>query len=376
MASNDFMANVMNAINGVDNYTESNNPIVLGLGFHKFDGNVTTQEVMEQIGADFQVEKQPIARLTPDMMEAITNGLPIILPPSMIIGTHAATVNMRDNTTLGVVGSDYGVIQNTQGLDILDLLCNAEISGGNYQIVSGGLVHDSDPYIQVRLPNEIRVNGDNSRTDLYASFHTRHDGKGGLKVAISAIRIVCQNTFTANFKSKTKLNFRHTKNVGQLLNFESGDNIKRLTKMIEGFNIFSAEHLNKLNALAKQQITEQYINEVCNQVFVNDAELQKLARQHNYNWDVVSIANPETPDKPKTISVRAQNQIQAFRNTLESGIGQDTNRGSKYWLYNGLTNYFSNDYEYTSAEKRFANLTEGTASEKINSALEFMLAEV
>ena len=378
MAQNEntnFMASVMNAINGVSNNNGNASALTLGLGFHKFNGTETVREVLESIGADFHVEKQDIVRLPKDIISQIRQGLAVTIDPSLIIHTHCATVNTRDNSTLGVVGSDYGVIQNTKAFDILDLLTgNKEY--GNFNIVSAGIVHDADPYIQVRIPREIRINGDNSNTELYASFYTRHDGKGGLKVAVSAIRVVCQNTFTANFQSKMKITYRHTKNVDKLLNFDDGDNVKRVSRIIEGFNVFTTEHIQKLNHLASQQITERYINEFCNRIFVNDEELQKLARQHGYNWESVEIPNAEDPTKPRTISKRVVNQISKYRETLENGIGQDTNRGSRLWMWNGLTNYFSNVYDYPSHEKRFNNLMLGTATEKMNNAIELLETEL
>lgn len=368
--NDNFMQNVMNAFAGIPTTTPTKreNALTKGLGFHKFDGSVSVDEVMQQIGADFNVEKQRLVRLTPEMVEAITLGVPVTIPTECLINTHCATVNTRDNSTLGIVGSDYGVIQNSKGLEILDLLTNAEIAGNNYQIVSAGLVHDSDPYVQVRLPNEIRVNGDNSKTEFYASFYTRHDGKGGLKIAMSAIRVVCQNTFNANFSSKQKMTYRHTKNVEKMLDFDNGDNIQRIQRIVAAFNVFTSDHLATLNHLAEQRITERYINQFCARIFIMDEENRKLAQQYNYNWDLLNA-------NTRTNLTRSINQITEFRNVLENGAGQDTNRGSKLWLYNGLTNTFSNA-DYKTPEKRFDFLTQGSGYEKSQTALEYLMAEV
>ena len=99
-----------------------------------------------------------------------------------------------------------------------------------------------------------------------------------------------------------------------------------------------------------------------------DEENRKLAQQYNYNWDLLNA-------NTRTNLTRSINQITEFRNVLENGAGQDTNRGSKLWLYNGLTNTFSNA-DYKTPEKRFDFLTQGSGYEKSQTALEYLMAEV
>ena len=59
-AEKNFMENVMNIFNETETTT---NAMTLGLGFHDFRGkNATTKEVIEQIGANFNVEEQKLVR--------------------------------------------------------------------------------------------------------------------------------------------------------------------------------------------------------------------------------------------------------------------------------------------------------------------------
>jgi hypothetical protein len=77
-----------------------------------------------------------------------------------------------------------------------------------------------------------------------------------------------------------------------------------------------------------------------------------------------------------------KNKIKRFRDILESGDGQYTNRGTKLWLFNATTNNFShdsygnaiNDDETARATKRFDSMMKGSAYNKMNAVYELLAA--
>jgi len=378
----DLMEQVQNAINGNTIATEqktAENALTLGLGFHKFDGKVSVKEVMQQIGADFNVSKEHLVRIPNDIYEELTkNGSTLCaLNLSNLITSHCATVNTRDNNTLGIVGSDYGVIQNADGLNILDLVTNSSVDGMDMRIVSAGLVHNSDPYVQVEMPmmtNELnrQVTHDNSPHKFYAFFHTSHDGSSGLKVSFSVVRVVCANTFAANMRESNGFNVKHTKNAAIRVDLSKEANIQRIKEIVTKFNLFSSEYIERMNKMAQIKIDDKFINEFCTKLFINDEKMQDLARQYNYNFASSMLDLP----------TRTKNTIKAFKDNLESGIGQDATRGTRAWLWNGFTSYFSNvapfgnkqEAESSRNAKRFDSLMNGSSQRKLNLAYEMLAA--
>ena len=79
-------------------------------------------------------------------------------------------------------------------------------------------------------------------------------------------------------------------------------------------------------------------------------------------------------DKVDEISTTMKNRIIALRNTIESGIGQDSYRGTKLWLLNGLTTFFSNEKKYKTNEDKFESLTDGTDLRKLDNAYRMLVA--
>lgn len=351
--------------------TPVSNAPTLGLGFHNFDGNTPVDEVIRQIGADFTVRKEHLVRIPDNVYEILSKGGsdPVLLNPKDLIETHFATVNEKTNRTIGVVGANYGIIQNEQALDILNVITNASESGADMRIVSAGLVHEHEPYVQISLPSDgLRINGDDSPTNFYAFVHTSHDGSSQLKVSFSAIRVICKNTFMANMHA-IGFAVRHSKNAGSRVDMTHEANVARVREFVKRTELFKFEYIERMNALSKGVATRDMLGEFLNRVFVAE-ENQKLVRDANYTFDTMEVLPTAT-----------KNKINGFMDVLENGVGQDTNRGTKLWLFNGLTNYFSNSVSYGNskdsdlqkATKRFDSLSEGSAMRRTNEALQYLI---
>lgn len=373
-AQQNFENNVMNAFMGKTSTPVVSDSLTKDLGFHQFDGNVSVKEVMQQIGADFTVSKQHLIRIDDDIYNRILTGEIVDTPISIekLIESHCATVNERDDQTLGVVGKDYGVIQNADGLAILDLVTNSQEMGRELKIVSAGIVHNSDPYVQVMLPKDgisPRITGDNSDTEFYAFFHTSHDGSSSLKVSFTATRIVCQNTFLRNLYSKEGFIVTHRKNADKRVDLTDKKNVERVKKLVEKINFFEKDYVEKMNYLAKLPVTEKEIDKYIAKLIVPEA-LQNVAKEHDYDIKLI-----------QGLSTRAYNQFVAMKDTIESGIGQDTNRGTRLMVFNGITNYYSHknhgdrkDSNITRAEKRLKSFFGGDTHNKEAEALAMLVA--
>ena len=231
------------------------------------------------------------------------------------------------------------------------------------RIVSAGLVHEHEPYVQIQLPQDgLRINSDDSPTEFYAFVHTSHDGTSQLKVAFSAIRVVCQNTFMANMKS-IGFGIRHSSRAEERCDMSREANIRRVREFVSQTHVFKQDYVEKMNFFADKPVDTAYVNEFITNLFVEDKKLAQSVRNNSYRYQQMD-----------EMSSRMKNQMDAFRQTLEGGIGQHTKRGTRLWLFNGLTNYYSNRQRYGSekdtplirATKRFDSLNGGHASRRMD----------
>ena len=347
------------------------NAATLGLGFHQFDGNVNVKDVIHQIGADFTVREDKLVRLPAHLFDHMMEGQPIRIDPKYVIQTHKATVHDGFDDTIGIVGNDYGTIQNTAAFDLLDMMCNASVTDTPLKIVSAGMVNNYDPYIQAELPVNARVNGDSSETKFYVFAHTSHDGTSALQLRFSPVRVICRNTYMANVSSKLGLNFKHSRYAAQRVDLSREANIEKVRERVARLNLFTQEYIDQMNSYALAKVTDKDINEYIMNLFVDDDKMKALVRENNYSFDI------------EEVSTRTKNVIDTFKNVLNSdNMGQDFARGTKLWLFNGTTLFTSNfasygsakDTEAVRAEKKFNSMLNGTANKRIQKAMELLAA--
>jgi phage/plasmid-like protein (TIGR03299 family) len=89
---------------------------------------------------------------------------------------------------LGIVGTDYEVIQNEQCADMLDQLVD-QVGGAHFE-TAGSLRNGKSVFVTMKLPTAMEIAGVD-RMDLYLIGTTSHDGTAALRVDASPIRVVC-----------------------------------------------------------------------------------------------------------------------------------------------------------------------------------------
>ena len=104
-----------------------------------------------------------------------------------IVG-YKANIRDSDRTVLGVVTDRYKVIQNEEAFAFTDALLG---EGVRYE-TAGSLQEGKKVWMLARLPQEYIISGE--RISPYLVFSNTHDGSGAVKVAVTPIRVVCNNT--------------------------------------------------------------------------------------------------------------------------------------------------------------------------------------
>jgi phage/plasmid-like protein (TIGR03299 family) len=99
-----------------------------------------------------------------------------------------ANIRSTDAAVLGVVSDRYKIIQNTEAFAFTDELLG---DGVTYE-TAGSLQNGKKVWLLARLPREYIIAGE--RISPYLVFSNTHDGSGAVKVAVTPIRVVCNNT--------------------------------------------------------------------------------------------------------------------------------------------------------------------------------------
>lgn len=113
---------------------------------------------------------------------------PIITIDGISVEGYKANIRDYDKKVLGVVTDRYKVMQNSEAFAFTDDLLG---NGVRYE-TAGSLQEGRKIWLLAKLPNEYIMLGD--RISPYLVFSNAHDGSGAIRVAMTPIRVVCQNT--------------------------------------------------------------------------------------------------------------------------------------------------------------------------------------
>ena len=339
-------------------------------GCKNFKTPVTIKEAVEAAHCDYKVEKQALVRVNDAFIQSIKNGTPYMGSFSVndIITTHTATYRTDNNRTMGVVGANYGVVQNEKAFEFIDIITSGQL-GGNAPVIetAGVLGYGERMFVTAKMPTNISIDGDNKDgIEDYILFTNSHDGSGAVTILFTPIRVVCQNSLNAALKqAKNKLIFKHTAHVGDRLDWENKENMQKAVAVLDLHKKYKEEFINNLYELRKQAVSEQDALLFSAQVMATPSQV-KLLQLNNFNFDAIST---------EEIATRTRTNIFALRDSIESGIGQDEFRGTKLWLYNGLTTYLNNDKKYKTNEDRMNSLVfGGDANKKMQKGFDLLSA--
>jgi phage/plasmid-like protein (TIGR03299 family) len=186
------MAHMIEIRNEVPCIYLTGEPAWHGLGTPVMEAK-TSDEVLKICQADWNVIQKPL------FIEV--NGQYIKLEDNV--------ANMRDvdNKILGVVGNRYKILQNSEAFNFTDALIGEGATYESAGVLQGG----KRIWILARLP-ETKILSDDIVP--YIVFTTAHDGTGGVKVAMTPIRVVCQNTLTLALTGAKRIwTARHTETI-------------------------------------------------------------------------------------------------------------------------------------------------------------------
>lgn len=131
----------------------------------------TAKEALNLSGLDWKVEQEKIYT---------ENG--------NVVTGFKANVRDTDKKVLGVVTDRYKVVQNEEAFAFTDELLG---EGVRYE-TAGSLQGGRKVWLLAHLPHEYIIAGE--RISPYLVFSNTHDGSGAIRVAITPIRVVCNNT--------------------------------------------------------------------------------------------------------------------------------------------------------------------------------------
>lgn len=206
-----------------------------GLGT-KVEETLTSKEALIASGLNWKVEQKEI--FTED---------------GVTVQGYYANVRNTDYKVLGVVTNRYQIVQNSEAFAFTDSLIE---NGVKYE-TAGALKDGKKTWILARLPETYRMVDD--KVVPYIVFSNSHDGAGAIKVAMTPVRVVCQNTLNLALNTASRIwSTNHTGDIDSKM-----DDAKMTLFMAKSYMSELTKEAKRLNARkVLDDEVEEYIKEL------------------------------------------------------------------------------------------------------------------
>ena len=220
----------------------------------------TSKEAIIAAGLDWKVESFPIYDIA-----------------GREIPGYKANTRDKDGKVLGVVGKKYCIVQNEDAFDFTDSLIN---EGMVYE-TAGSLSDGKKIWLLGKMPETQILN---DKVEPYVCFVNSHDGTGAIKVCLTPVRVVCNNTL--NFALSTAKRMWSTIHVG---NMES-----KLAEAKETLGLIT-NYMNELNVdcekLANKKMTDAEFEAIFDELYPVDPVEDTRRRIDNINTIKTTLFN-------------------------------------------------------------------------------------
>src|SRR5476651_1256674 len=331
------MGHNINRVNGKDSFFSVKEKAWHGLG-QIVDQYPTSAEAIKYAGLDYEVIKSTLFTYQRD--ETISDNGEVVEGGQIAVPNHFATVRTDNHAVLGVVGTDYEIVQNVNAFEFFDAI----VGGGDgilYE-TAGALGKGERIFITAKLPGYIRV-GKQDMIEQYLFLTTSHDGFGSITAAFTPIRIVCNNTLNAAMRSNSNaIKIRHTASAGERL--------KQAHALMGISHVLAGEMEGLFNQWAKARITDTEVKKLIQIAMAPNKEV--LTNLAEGKLDLLSTHYTNIVDN-------------VYEYALASHTQQlETTAGTVFGAYNAVTGYFQNVRSFKSDEAKFKSIMDGTAKQR------------
>jgi phage/plasmid-like protein (TIGR03299 family) len=272
----------------------------------KLDQPATSAEAIKAAGLDWDVRKVPLFAVEDKT----------ILPaPDYQAIVPADRWGQNNCPILGIVGPDYEILQNREAFAFFDA-----IVGKNAAIyhTAGALGQGENIWLLAKIGGTLTITG-GDEVEKYVLLSTGHDGRSAVRITITGVRVVCQNTLTQALS--TGMKFLRAQHTGRMKE-----------RLAEAAEVLRAIHqaYQRMEKVCKAMLRTQ----------LDDATARA------YFCDVIS--SPVSGKGGKTPPPWVERDRAGCFRQFKEGRGADLPGvgGSLWAAYNGVTDYYDHIRAY------------------------------
>lgn len=204
-----------------------------------------------------------------------------------LISGYKVNTRSTDGAVLGIVSDRYKVVQNVEAFQFTDDLLG---EGVTYE-TAGALQGGKRVWMLAKLPHKYIIAGDEIAP--YMVVMNAHDGSSGIKVALTPIRVVCQNTLNLALNSAKRIwTTKHTENVMS--------RVQEARETLFMAETYMGELGRGINELAQIKLADRKVMEFMQEFFPVTEDMNEMQKRNNLRlledmkrryWDAPDLAH-------------------------------------------------------------------------------------
>lgn len=203
----------------------------------------TSADALELAGLNWTVEQTPV----------FTN-------EGIEIPNYKANIRNTDKTVLGIVSDRYKIVQNTEAFEFTDEIVGETENGVVKYETAGSLCGGRKIWLLAKMPTQKVLDDE---IEPYMCFTNSHDGSGAIRICMTPIRVVCNNTLNmALAGAKRQWSTKHVGDMQSKL-----EEAKMCLTMADKYMTGLAEEAERL---ANAKLDREQIDEILDAMFPID----------------------------------------------------------------------------------------------------------
>ena len=226
-----------------------------------------SKEALIQAGLDWKVEQTDVYAASGER----------------ILG-YKANIRDIDRSVLGIVGDRYKIVQNEEAFAFTDGLLG---EGVKYE-TAGSLAGGKIVWMLAKIPEKYIISGD--AIEPYLVFCNSHDGSGAIRVAMTPVRVVCQNTLNLALKGASRVwSARHTGNVMSRMD--------EARETLQLANAYMSQLGRSINELQAKKLTDKKVLAMIDSLYPVSEDLSEMQKKNNLKQqEILKACYFDAPD--------------------------------------------------------------------------------
>lgn len=195
---------------------------------------------------------------------------PVYTDSGIEIPNYKANRRSSDGSILGIVTDRYRIVQNTEAFEFTDEIVGETEDGVVKYETAGSLCGGRKIWLLAKMPVRKVLDDD---VEPYMFFSNSHDGTGAIKVGMTPVRIVCNNTLNLALNSAKRC--WSTKHVGDMQS--KLEEAKLCLQMADKYMKNLDEEADRL---ANAKLYKEQIDEILDEMFPIDDDATERKKKN------------------------------------------------------------------------------------------------